>query len=222
MPATVSASQPFLEPTDRPAPQRFVSRGISWEEYQRISDAFPQRHLRLTYDRGTLELMTISAEHSFLSRLLHDMVRILARAVGTRRRSCGDMTCDRQDLDRGFEPDECYYLTNEPAVRGKMDLDFTIDPPPDLGIEIDVTSDSRNRLPLYAALGIGEVWRFKNERISFLCLQDPSTYVEAERSRLFPFLSPADIEAILVRRTQTDEDTLLDDFEAWVRRQLPA
>lgn len=220
--ATITASDPFIRVTDLPDCQRFVIRGVSWESYRELSEALSDRHVRLTYDRGTLELMTISHLHGYLVNLLSQIVIVLARASGLRRKSCSDMTCDREDLHRAMEPDASFYLQNEQAVRGKETLDFQIDPPPDLGIEVDLTTDSRSRLPIYAALRIPEVWRFKNESVTFLHLNQSGGYAVSETSRAFPFLASTVIDAVLARRTETDEQTLIDEFSEWVLQNLPA
>lgn len=221
MMTAIAPSDPFLAPDDVDQTRRLVFRGVDWARYQAISKALSGRHVRLTYDRGTLELMTISSEHAYLCSLFAQMVVILAKAVGVRRRSCRDMTWDREDLDRGFEPDECYYLANAKVVQGMMKINPLEVPPPDLGIEVDITSDSRNRLPLYAAMKVPEVWRFKNDSVTFLRLADDGTYRSAEHSGQFPFLTPIAIESVLSRRTEADEETLIDDFEAWVREHCP-
>jgi Uma2 family endonuclease len=87
------------------------------------------------------------------------------------------------------EPDSCYYIANEPEVRGKTKLDFTQDPPPDLAVEIDITNSSLNQLALYATLGVGEVWRYDGNVLIFYQLQSDK-YEIADRSPTFPNLSP--------------------------------
>ena len=104
---------------------------VDWETYRKIADALTGRHVRLTYDRGRLEFMTISGKHGILSRLFNRLIGILTEELAMNVLSCGDMTCDREDAGRGLEPDECFYLENEPQVRGKDDIDLSVDPPPD-------------------------------------------------------------------------------------------
>ena len=199
-----------------PQSQRLLLRGLDWDRYRRIAAALSGRHVRLTYDGGNLEFMTISAAHAHLSRLLAQFVVVLTEELGLPRRSFGDMTCDREDLDRGLEPDECFYITNEPAVRGRDELDLTVDPPPDLMIEIDLSPPGRNRPVIYAALGVPEVWRYDGESLRAAVLID-GRYGPADESRCIPPLRPADLAAFLARRSETDEVTLMREFRAWAR-----
>ena len=200
--------------------QRLVLRGIAWDEYQTIAQALDGRHVRLTFDRGTLEFMTISPLHGHLSRLLAQMIFVLTEELGLPRKSFGDMTCGREDLERGLEPDECFYITHEPEVRGKEHLDLTSDPPPDLAVEIDVTHAPRNRLDIYAALGVTEVWRFHNETLTAHQLNEDGHYEAIETSHHFPRLQMADVSRFLERRNELDETSLIREFREWVRANL--
>src|SRR5438105_741851 len=110
-----------------PEPQRFLLRAVDWGTYRSISDALKGRHLHLTYDRGNLELRTISGTHGNCSRLLGRFVFVLAEEFKLPVRSFGDMTCESEELDRGVEPDESFYITNEPRVREKEEIDLAID-----------------------------------------------------------------------------------------------
>ena len=137
---------PTVTHAPSPGEQRFVLRSVDWESYRKISDALRGRHLHLTYDRGTLEFMTISPCHGNCSRLLGRLIVTLTEELGLPILAFGDMTCDREDLERGVEPYECFFLENEPAVRGRDAIDFRTDPPPDLVAEIDISRSSRRRL----------------------------------------------------------------------------
>src|SRR5262249_17087838 len=146
--------------TPEQSSQFFLVRGIDWPTYRKISDAFQGRHLRITFDRGNLELMTISRAHGSYSRLLGRFVFVLREEFTLPISSCGDMTCDREDLDRGLEPDESFYIVNEALVRDKEEIDLAVDPPPDLALEIDISRSSQNRLEIYAAMRVPEVWQW--------------------------------------------------------------
>src|SRR5262249_38374776 len=143
-----------------PEEQRFRLGAVDWTTYRKISDALTGRHVRVTYDRGNLELMTISSKHGSCSRLSARLVQVLTEECGLPIYSCGDMTCDREDLDRGLEPDEGFYIENASRVRNKEQIDLTVDPPPDLAVEVDISRSSKSRLPVYAALRLPEVWRY--------------------------------------------------------------
>jgi Uma2 family endonuclease len=195
---------------------------VDWGTYRTISDALKGRHLRLTYDRGTLELMTISPLHGKCSRLLGRLIIALTEELGLRVSGFGDMTCDREDLERGVEPDECFYLEHEPEVRDRDTIDFRTDPPPDLVAEIDITRNSRRRLVVYAALGVPEVWVYDGTALQVLRRDPQGEYQVAEQSRHFPQIPVQQLANFLARRTHTDENSLLREFRVWVRERLAA
>ena len=129
-----------IEPTR--GEQRWSLGAVGWETYKTISEALTGRHVRLTYDRGRLEFMTISSKHGRLSRLIAQLVAAIADEMGVPRAQYGDMTCDNPEALRGLEPDECFYLENEPRVRGKEEIDLSTDLL--LGLEL---SDTRSDPP---------------------------------------------------------------------------
>lgn len=218
--ATVSEPVPLAGPA--PEDQRFLLRGVDWQTYRKLTEVLTGHHVRLTYDRGNLEFMTISGAHAFLSRLLFQLVVVLTVELKLPRLSLGDMTCDRQDLDRAINPDECFYITNEPVVRGKENIDLGTDPPPDLAVEIDLSHPSPTRQGIYAALRVPEVWRFDGAVFLILQLQSDGEYAQVERSPLFPFLAGHDLAGFLNQRARLDENSLVESFREWVREQIGA
>ena len=146
--------------------QRTVLRGTSWSTYQQLcQDLDEQAGERLAYDRGTLEITSPSQNHEKLKQLLGYIVSISAEETEQELASFGSTTWNREDLAKGFEPDQCYYLQHEAIVRNRDDIDLTVDPPPDLVIEVDLTSSSKIRMQIYQALGIPEVWQYEGDRI---------------------------------------------------------
>ncbi|MDJ0553998.1 MAG: Uma2 family endonuclease [Microcoleaceae cyanobacterium MO_207.B10] len=193
--------------------------GIRWETYQALLlDLAENPSKKLTYDQGTLEIMTPLPEHEinkgFLGRLVQTTTEVLELEIS----SLGSTTLSRKDLQKGVEPDECYYITNEALVRGKIKFDFNYDPPPDLAIEIDITSSSLERLTIYAALGVREIWRFDGENLFIYCLQD-GNYQELENSNVLPILSKSVILNFLIRRAEKGENYLLREFRQWLEKQ---
>ena len=197
--------------------QRFVLNSIDWQSYRAISHALTGRHLRITYDRGRLELMTISRLHGTFCFLFAQIISILTDEFSLPCGGCRDMTCDRESLERGIEPDECFYIENEARMRGKDNLDMSVDPPPDLAVEIDISRDSRRRLSIYAALGVPEVWRFDGTSLTIYVRQTHGEYEAAPVSPHFPSVPPTEIEAILKRRHEMDDNALMRLFRARVR-----
>ncbi|MDA1015969.1 MAG: Uma2 family endonuclease [Planctomycetota bacterium] len=203
-----------------PLGERAVLPGVDWDAYLKISDALTGRHLRLCYSNGTLEFMTISPKHGNCCRLLGQFVVALTEETERPRRSFGDMTLNRADLEKGIEPDESFYIDHEPDIRGKDDINLAIDPPPDLGIEVDLASSSRIRMGAYSALRVPEIWRFANDTVAILLVDENAAYSVNTHSRLFPFLSAEVINRFLALRMQMDETRLLKSFREWVRGEI--
>lgn len=208
------------EPATLPPEQRFLLRGVDWQTYRKISEALTGRHVRLTYDRGNLELMTISSTHGNLSRLLVRFVGVLTEELELPLKSVGDMTCDREDLERGIEPDEGFYIESEALVREKQQIDLAVDPPPDLAVEIDLSRSPKSRMGIYSAIRVPEVWRYDGEMLQIHHLQADGTYQVVDCSPHFPFVRGADLVRFLNLRTQMDENALIRRFRDWVREQI--
>lgn len=201
-----------------PAEQRMLLRNVSWETYERlIAEREERRKPRFFYDRGVLELMSPSGEHDRIGRIVAILVELLVEETGLDVDSAGSTTFKREDLERGFEPDECFYFSENASrvrelVRGKGDIVLSEgDPPPDLVVEVDITNPSLNKLPIYAALGITEVWRHNGERLMILRLRDREGYAEAAASG---FLPTATAETL----TRLISEGLTLDRRAWRKR----
>ena len=143
--------------------------GVRWETYESLLADMQDSHAaQFAYDRGVLEIMAPSYEHDNLKHIIAVLVEVLAGELEIDIEGGGSTTFRRQDLARGFEPDACFYIQHAELVRGKKQIDLAQDPPPDLIIEIDITSPSLNKFPIFAALGIPEVWRHDGARVAIL------------------------------------------------------
>jgi Uma2 family endonuclease len=203
-----------------PAGQQLVLYGVDWQTYTRLLHIFVERRLRLTYDRGTLEIMTVSHEHESQSRFLSRLILTLTEELGLPVKEGGSTTFRRRLRRRGLEPDGCCWISNEPLVRGKRHINLRTDPPPDLAIEMDVSRSSLNRLAIYAALGFPEVWRFDGQTLTFYVLGANGQYAVSSHSRAIPWLVPADLVGFLALPAQSDENAVIRQFRAWVRQQV--
>ena len=202
------------------ATQRFVLRDIDWQGYQSLLKILGDQPVRVTYDRGTLELMTPLPIHERYKSLFGRMVETLTEELDLDVYSIGSTTLGREELDRGLEPDECFYISSARKIRDLKNIDLKFDPPPDLAIEIDITSNSGRRLSIYSALRIPEVWQFDGEILTVLRLQDDGSYRVSERSEELPFLPMADIAAF-IRDYQPGTDTQwAKAFRRWVRETI--
>lgn len=178
------------EPTLLVAPEsaaRIILPNVSWQSYTSLLRDFDGRPgMRMNFDQGVLEILSPSSEeHELYNRLLAFVVETLADTMGIEYASSGAATFKREDLQRGFEPDSSYYLQNEPQVRGKLRLDLSVDPPPDLAIEIDIAHTSTGKLSLYAAMGVPEVWIYDGRQVSIFVLRGEAM-VQTSSSLAFP------------------------------------
>ncbi len=192
--------------------------GISWQTYETLLSEISDRRLRLTYNRGNLEIMAPSPEHERFKKLAGRFVETIAEELDIRIEPLGSTTLKRPQLS-GAEPDECFYIYNIDAVRGKKRLDLTKDPAPDLVVEIDVTSSSQNRLQVYGDLGVAEVWIYNGESLTIKQLQN-NDYVTSQTSQFFPNLAIAEISQFLQQAETIDYLALVKEFRRWVRSQL--
>ncbi|RMG15216.1 MAG: Uma2 family endonuclease [Cyanobacteria bacterium J055] len=192
--------------------------GISWQTYETLLEELSHRRLRLTYNRGNLEIMAPSPEHERYKRTMGRFVETLAEELDLRIEPLGSTTFKRPELG-GAEPDEGFYIRNIDAVFGKKRLDLAEDPAPDLVVEIDVTSSSENRLQVYADLGVAEVWIYRNNALTIKQLHDRS-YIDAERSQFFPNVSISKMGEFLQQVGTIDYLELIRTFRNWVRSQI--
>lgn len=210
------APQPVLSP---PLTSSVVLSGISWETYQAlVRELESQPSKRLTYDHGTLEIVMPLPPHESYSAWSNRFIQVVTEEMDVEIRSLGSSTWTREDLAKGIEADECYYIQNEPLIRGRMSIDLTVDPPPDLAIEIDITSLSIPRLPIYQALGVPEVWRFDGEMVTFLVL-NPDGYQEIDRSIALPIVTPAILQDWLTQAKTMGETSWAKAIRRWVQPQ---
>jgi Uma2 family endonuclease len=202
------------------SPDRVILPNISWQTYQSlIQDFEPEPAIRLTYDRGRLEIRMPLDPHESYKKLLGRLVEAATEELDLEIRSLGSRTCDREDLARGLEPDQCYYIQHEALVRGVEQIDLTQFPPPDLAVEIDISSSSINRLSIYAALGVPEVWRYDGQTLTILSLQN-GEYVSQESSVALPLLKAEAIVSFLALRNRMGETSLVKQFRQWVKDRV--
>ena len=192
--------------------------GISWNTYEKLLGELSDRRLRLTYNRGNLEIMAPSPEHERFKKVVGRFVETMAEELDLRIEPLGSTTFKRPELS-GVEPDECFYIRNIALVRGKRRLDLTQDPAPDLIVEIDVTSSSQNRLQVYAGLGVAEVWIYNGESLVIKQLQN-DTYITAQTSQFFVNIPIPEIAGFLQQAHTMDYLELVKVFRDWVRSQI--
>ena len=206
-----------------PIGQHLLVNNVDWRAYSRLLRIFAEhRGIRMAYDREVLEIRSPLPEHEIDAEFLGRLVIELTEVFGLTVKAGGSSALRRRRKQRGIDPDRCYWIANEPAMRGKHTLDLRVDPPPDLAIEVDVTSSSINRLGIHAALGVPEVWRLDNQILTFHALGTSRSYTAISHSLSFPQVTPADLMNVLVMCGTQEENSVVRQFRAWVRQQMSA
>ncbi|NJL22226.1 MAG: Uma2 family endonuclease [Leptolyngbyaceae cyanobacterium SM1_3_5] len=202
-----------------PPGQRVLLQAVSWEEFEAILEELGEgRSTRIAYDNGTLEIMTPLPEHEASKEIIGDLLKALLEELDIEFLTLGSTTFKNQQMVQGIEPDQCFYIQNEAKVRGKKRLDLAVDPPPDLAIEIDITS--RTHPSIYAALKVAELWRFESGKLQINVLRS-TQYLEVKESPTFPGMALR--EAIVQYANQSQisgRNSAIKAFRAWVRQQL--
>jgi Uma2 family endonuclease len=197
-----------------------VFRHIQWDTFERFLDDMGESHLRMAYDHGDLEFMTISLEHDSYGRWIGDLIRFVSMELKIPLRKGGSTTLKQALLDVGLEPDECFWLKHAKQMRGKKKWSAATDPPPDLAVEIDITTSWLDRLGIYAALKVPEVWRYDGKKLRVLILGSDGKYRERTRSAAFPDLPMDGFARFVGRLDSAEENELLQEFVVWLREEV--
>lgn len=189
---------------------------MNWEGYQTICTALgDHRSAQLTYYNGILEIMTPLEAHENASGLIGQFIEILTEELNLTIKTVGSTTLTRPGLSAGAEPDQGYYIAHEPLVRGKV-VDLSVDPPPDLVVEVDITHTDIDKNTLYAELGVPELWRYNGQRLTIYMLQN-GHYQVVESSPTFPDVPIERLYKFLSCCAQYGETQAKRDLRAWMR-----
>jgi Uma2 family endonuclease len=195
-----------------------ILQDISWRTYENLlADLRDKSVPRLTFDRGVLEIMSPTREHEQYNTAIALLVSTVAEELGMDVLKLGSTTYRRQDLMRGFEPDSSFYIQNLDSILGKNTIDLNVDPAPDLVIEVDITRDSLDKLPVFAALGVPEVWRYDGNRLSILVLAR-GVYHESETSAVLPPLTASTLSEFVAQSRSLRSTAWLKNLRQLVRQ----
>lgn len=202
-----------------PPGQRVLLGDVTWQEFETILDELGEhRAARIAYNQGVLEIMAPLPEHEFGKEIISDLIKVLLEELDIEFISLGSTTFKNQVMLQGIEPDQCFYIANEKKIRGKTQLDLTQDPPPDLALEIDVTS--RTHVDIYADLKVPELWRFEQGKLQINILENAS-YVVLNQSSIFPSLPLVEvIPEYLDLSKKMGRNAAIKAFRNWAREQL--
>jgi Uma2 family endonuclease len=196
--------------------QHIVLHDVSWQLYKRLLREIGDRPIRMTFDDGSLEIMSPLPKHEKWKTRIGRMIEILSLELNIPVEPLGSTTFRRKDRRKGLEPDECYYIRHAADIRGKDRLNLKVDPPPDLAVEVDITHRSIDREPVYAALGIPELWRFAHPELTVLLLNADGKYQSSSQSASLPFLPMDTFKAFLLRLEAEEQTAVLREFRDWV------
>lgn len=199
-----------------PPGQKVILTNVTWQEFEDIlEDLGEHRAARITYQNSTLEIMTPLPEHEVNKVLVGDFIKAMLEELELEFYPLGSTTFKNEHMAKGIEPDECFYIQNEAAVRGKERIDLTVDPPPDLVLEVNVTSKTHSNI--YEALGVLELWRLEKGQLQINVLQD-GKYIESEFSPNFSKLPLREfIPQYLSQVKRIGRNKTMKAFRAWVR-----
>ncbi|CBN58409.1 MULTISPECIES: Uma2 family endonuclease [Kamptonema] len=199
--------------------QQLLVEGVSWQQFENIlAELGERRASRLSYSNGRLEIMVPLAEHEKAKEIIGDMVKILLEARQIAFESLGSTTLKNERMSQAVEPDTCFYIQNQAAVIGKNRLDLSVDPPPDLAIEIDLTS--RTQLDNYQVLGVPELWRYARRGLQINVLQ-AQQYIDSDVSPTFPNIPIVELVNQYAQQSQVAGRTYaIQAFKNWVRENL--
>lgn len=196
--------------------QRVVLHNVSWESYESLMKSQEDSSApRFTYDGGELEIYLPSQKHEKSAEFLTDIVKTIAEEREIEVLSLGSTTFKRENVRRGVEPDGCFYIQSYDAVFNveKIDLEKY---PPDLVIEVDVTSPSIDRFPIYALLGVPEIWRYAKEQVKIHLLQGKK-YIETAESRALPPVTGEILTRFLTQSQTEKRSVWLKKLREWIR-----
>lgn len=209
-----------LETVESPAEQRVLLQNVSWETYERLIAEREERPVpRFFYYRGELEILSPSAEHESIGRLTALLVGELTVEWDIDMLNVGHTTFRREDLGRGFEPDCSFYFSGNAArARGQRDIDLNVDPPPDLVVEVDVTNPSLDKLPIYARLGVREVWRYAGGQPEILVLNEAGEgYETVPKSSVLHHLKVEDLRRLIERGRELGHPAWVREVRRWAQ-----
>lgn len=202
-----------------PSGQRVLLENISWSEFEDIvQELGEQRNTRVAYAQSILEIMAPLPRHERTKVIISDLVKALLDEMELNWESLGSTTFKRKDMSAGIEPDDCFYIQNHQQMIGKDRIDLNVDPPPDLVIEIDVTS--KTQISAYEALKVPEIWRYERNQLEISILQGQQ-YVQSLTSPTFgdfPIIKGITQFAEMSRIKGTS--STLKSFRKWVRVQI--
>jgi Uma2 family endonuclease len=193
-----------------------VLENVSWDTFVALAEERRGSVPRMTYNEGVLEMMNPKRKHENIGRLIGRMIEAYSEIKGIEILSVASVTVKRSDLKKAYEADESYYVTNIDRVLEKEELDFEVDPAPDLVVEVELTSSAIDKLELFAAMQVREVWRHDGNSVQFYRWVN-ARYESIPESFELPGLKATLINRFLDQRLQAGETTLIRSFRSEIQ-----
>ena len=202
-----------------PPGQQILMTDLSWKMYEQILTAYEnQSGSRINYSQGLLEIMVPLPEHEVDKVIISDLIKILLEELDQDFWSLGATTFRSKKMQRGLEADDCFYIENETAIRGKKRIDLDVDPPPDLALVIDITA--RTRFDIYQMLEVKELWRFDGIGLEINVLE-AGKYVQVEESPHFVGFPLQEVIPEYLERSKAEgRNKIMKAFRRWVRTKI--
>lgn len=198
--------------------QKLILQGVSWEFYEQVLEEYKESNaLHFAYDDGFLEVEVPLFKHERENRILQDLVATICIEKEIDYINAGSTTFRQRAKAKGCEPDTAFYIQNESRIRGLKQIDLTQDPPPDLVIEVDLTSPSLNKMPIYAALEVSEVWLYKGEKVIFYKLFG-GVYQETRNSVALPLLDSRTATEFLKKGLTENSSKWIREIREWTKK----
>ncbi len=211
---------PATKVSTEPNELRMLAREVTWDGYEVMLQIVGERRIRVTYDSGSMEVSLPSQQHERAAQLLGLFVPRLAQELDIECEPLGMTTWRKSSVNKGIEADQCYYIKYHDIARRNEPIDLEADPPPELAIEVDITPSSLDRMAIYVALGVSEVWRFDGTTLTMNRLRANARYESCPTSLAFPELQPSDVERFIALRMTTDNLQWARELRKWVRDDL--
>ena len=207
--------------TQLPEAASVTFHDVSWDEYEELLEQVGEAPgLRISYDNGSLQVMTISSEHEKYASFISRLVTVIQLRLRIDILGFGSATMRKRKRKKGNEPDGCFYVQTASLIGNRIHLDFETDPPPDIAVEIDVHHDSRSKFPIYAALGVSEIWRYDGQAMTIYHLSeagDEQQYVAGDSSAALPMLTATLLTEMIERMRSDGELSALLAFDEWLQ-----
>ncbi len=200
---------------------RVVLNNISWEQFENLLAIFSEKSgVRIAYDQGLLEIMTPLPEHEYYKQVISTAIEDIAEVLEKNYECYGSTTWKKHNQEAGVEPDNCFYFQNEEKVRGKLNFNLNFDPPPDLVLEIDLTSKSLNRFPIYGRIGVPEIWTYDEGNLTIYQLQLNETYQVVNQSSVFPEIPILELPNVIAQYQNQGRRSMRQGIRNWVKRMI--